>query len=105
MLGQISGFKLIFSNHCYKTKTVVRGIADKRRPNSKKPLYKRVVIHIPLIYRMGDSIVCAPELEPHIRQTFQQSARPTLLTQRSETIATKQNILSALEAIKQSRSG
>lgn len=73
MLGQISGMKLIVSNHCYKTKIVVRGIADKHRPNGKKPLYRRVVIRIPLMYRMGDSIVCAPEFEPHIRQAFQQS--------------------------------
>lgn len=73
MLGQISGMKLIVSNQCYKTKTVVRGIVDKRRPNGKKPLYRRVVIRIPLIYRMGNSIVCAPEFEARIRQAFQQS--------------------------------
>ena len=72
MLNQISGMKLIVSNHCYKTKTVVRGISDKRRPNGKKPLYKHVVIRIPLMYLMGNSIVCAPEMVARARQALQQ---------------------------------
>jgi hypothetical protein len=71
MLGQIFGMKVIVSNHCYKTKTVVRGLADKRRPNGKKPLYKRVVIRVPLIYLIAkDSIVCAPEFAARIRQAY-----------------------------------
>lgn len=39
MLSQISGMKITVSRFAYKTKTVVRGIADSRRPNGKKPLY------------------------------------------------------------------
>lgn len=35
----------------------------------------------------------------------QQSVQPTLLMSRPETVATKQNILAALEAIKKSQSG
>lgn len=64
---------MIVSKHCYKTKTVVRGICDSRRPNGKKPLYRRVTIHIPLMYKVGNDIVCAPEFEARIRQAFQQS--------------------------------
>ena len=73
MLGQISGMKIIVSKFAYKTKTVVRGIADSRRPNRVKPLYRRVTIHIPLMYKVGNDIVCAPEWEARIRQAFQQS--------------------------------
>lgn len=39
------------------------------------------------------------------QRNAQQSVQPTLLTPRPETVATKQNILAALEAIKQSQSG
>ena len=73
MLGQITGMKIIVSKFAYKTKTVVRGIADSRRPNRVKPLYRRVTIHIPLMYKIGNDIVCAPEWEARIRQAFQQS--------------------------------
>lgn len=70
MFGQILGMRLIVSRHAYKTKTVVRGIADKRRPNNKKPFYRRVVIHIPIMYKMGDVIICAPELLAKIREAL-----------------------------------
>ena len=72
MFGQF-GMRIIVSKFAYKTKTVVRGICDSRRPNGKKPLYRRVTIHIPLMYKVGNDIVCAPEFEARIRQAFQQS--------------------------------
>lgn len=80
MLGQISGMKLIVSNHCYKIKTVVRGICDSRRPNRVKPLYRRVTIRIPLMYKIGNDIVCAPEWEARIRQVSQQSRAADVAT-------------------------
>lgn len=73
MLGQITGMKIIVSKFAYKTKIVVRGIADSRKPNNKKPLYRRITIHIPLMYKVGNDIVCAPEWEARIRQAMQQS--------------------------------
>ena len=49
---------------------------------------------------------CKVELQRIAREdNAQQSAHPTLLTPRPETVATKQNILAALEAIKKSQSG
>lgn len=73
MLSQISGMKITVSRFAYKTKTVVRGIADSRRPNGKKPLYQCVAICIPLMYKIGNDIVCAPEWKARIRQAFQQT--------------------------------
>ena len=80
MLGQITGMRIIVSRFAYKTKTVVRGIADSRRPNRVKPLYRRVTIHIPLMYKVGNDIVCAPEWEARIRQAFQQSRAADVAT-------------------------
>lgn len=62
MLGLITGLRIIESDKCYTTRIVVRGIADKRRPNGKKPLYRRVVIHTPKMYRTGNDIICHPSL-------------------------------------------
>ena len=89
MLGEIAGMRIIISKFAYKTKTVVRGIADTHRPNRVKPLYRRVTIHIPLIYKVGNDIVCAPEWEARIRQAFQQSHAADVST------ATPQNDLAA----------
>ena len=73
MMGQLIGFEIIESAYCYTTKVVVRGILDKRRPNGKKPLYRRVVVHIPRIYRMGNNLICHPSLIPRLKQALQQS--------------------------------
>lgn len=49
-------------------------------------------------YCMGDQ---TPKLNSlAYRKAARQGARPTLLTPRPETVATKQNIVAALEAIK-----
>ncbi len=77
MLGQITGLRIIESAHCYTTKVVVRGIADSRRPNGKKPLYRRVVVQVPKMYRVGNDVICHPSLIPRIKQAFQQSVHPT----------------------------
>lgn len=65
-------YKIVVSKFAYeeKTKVVTYGIADSRRPNNKKPLYRRKVVRTrkPLIMRMGDTIVCAPEIEEMIRK-------------------------------------
>lgn len=70
-LGMISGYRLIVSHAAYRLKTQVRGLADKNRPNNKKPLYRRVTVKIPLIMRVGDAIICAPEWEARIRQELE----------------------------------
>ena len=80
MLGQLTGLRIIESASCYETKIVVRGIADKRRPNSKKPLYRRVAVRIPRMYRVGNDIICHPSFVPRIRQAFQQSRAADVAT-------------------------
>lgn len=44
------------------------GIADKNRPNNKKPLYRKKTIVIPLMYMVqGQGIICHPSLIPKIK--------------------------------------
>lgn len=64
------GMKIITSNFAYKTKSVVRGKGDSRRPNTTKPLYRRKTIHIPLIYKIGNQIICAPEIAEKLKREF-----------------------------------
>lgn len=73
MMAHFPDFQIIESAYCYTTKVVVRGIFDKRRPNGKKPLYRRVVVHIPRMYRMGNKIICHPSFIPRLKQALQQS--------------------------------
>ena len=73
MMGKLTDFEIIESAFCYTTKVVVRGILDKHRPNGKKPLYRRVVVHIPRMYRMGNKIICHPSFIPRLKQALQQS--------------------------------
>ena len=73
MLGYITGLE---SKYCYTTKLIVRGISDSHRPNGKKPLYMRVVVKVPRMYRMGNDIICHPSLIPIIKQKIQ-AAQPT----------------------------
>lgn len=60
--------KVVVSEHCYKTKTEVRGIADKRRPNNGVMLFRKVTVRIPTAYLVGDTLVCHPEYERRIRE-------------------------------------
>ena len=61
MLKHFSGMKIIESNFCYETKSKVRGLADRRRTNTKKPLYRRVTVKIPTMYMVAGNIVGHPE--------------------------------------------
>jgi hypothetical protein len=63
--------KIITSEFCYKTKIEVRGIADKRRPNNKKPLYRKVKVFYPLAYRTPFGIVCHPSLVEKFRRAIE----------------------------------
>ena len=53
-------------------KVVVRGIADKCKPNRKKPWYRKVVIRIPkkVYYRMGNKIICHPVMAELLRKSL-----------------------------------
>ena len=77
MLSHIAGLQVVVSDYCYRQKTVVRGIADARRPNGKKPFYRKVVIRTPVAYRIGNTLVCAPEIVEQIKKHNQQSAAPS----------------------------
>lgn len=60
IMQTIFGIPVIVSPHCYTTKVVVRGIADSRRPNNKKPFYRKVVIQVPHIIMTSGMIVVHP---------------------------------------------
>jgi len=68
--GFIGGMKIIVDKNCYKEKTVVRGLADKRRPNNKKMLYRKVRIKIPIAFliKSTNTLVCAPEYYEKMKQ-------------------------------------
>lgn len=53
--------KVFTDPNCYITKRIVYGIADKRRPNSKKPLYVKKTIRIPTAYIVNGLLICHPD--------------------------------------------
>ena len=56
--------KIITSPNCVKVEIKTVGIADQRRPNGKKPLYRRVVKYTPTAYYLvaKQTIVCHPSI-------------------------------------------
>lgn len=64
-LGQVYGMQVVITESACKIKykTVVYGIADQRRPNNKKMLYRKMVkkIIIPNALRVGNTLYCHPE--------------------------------------------
>ena len=80
MLGHLSVLDVITSDSAadVKVRFKWRGVADVRKPNTKRPYWRRVRIVTvkPLIYRIGNQIVCHPSLLAEIQAAFQQSAQP-----------------------------
>ncbi len=56
--------KIITSPNCVKVEIKTFGIADRRRPNGKKPLYRRIQKITPTAYLLihQQTIVCHPSL-------------------------------------------
>lgn len=73
--GSPFGVKIIVDMNCYKKKTEVRGLADVRKPNQKKMLYRRVVTMIPLAYLTPMGIICHPSIEAKIRRQLEQAGQ------------------------------
>lgn len=67
-VGSPFGVKIIVSPYCYETRVEVRGLADVRKPNRKKMLYRRVRVTIPRAYLTSNGVICHPSLEAGIRQ-------------------------------------
>lgn len=61
-LVQTGGLKVIESVHAYKTVIRVRGIPDVRKPNTRRPYFRKVAVRILLAYRVGDNLIIHPEL-------------------------------------------
>ena len=60
--------QVIQSEYCFQTVTVIRGMADKNRPNTKRPLYRHKVIERPTAYLVnGQKLVCHPALLEAVR--------------------------------------
>lgn len=58
-------------------KVVVRGIADKCKPNRKKPWYRKVIIKTPkkVYYQIGTKIICHPVMAEKLREAVKQRDR------------------------------
>jgi hypothetical protein len=72
MLKTIMGIPVYISPYCYKTKVVVRGIADSRRPNNKKPFYRRVTIQVPHIIMSKEFIAVHPSLVDELENAIKE---------------------------------
>lgn len=57
MLKHFAGMRVTFSDHAEKVdvKVKVRGLADSRRPNTRRPLYRKVVMTVrtPMMYMVS----------------------------------------------------
>ena len=57
MFSYLSGMRVVFSDHAEKVdvRVVARGVADSRRPNTRRPLYRKVVVTVktPLMYMVA----------------------------------------------------
>lgn len=72
-----TGIKVIADKNLYKRRVEVYGIADSRRPNNKKMLYRKRTVIIPLMYLVnGDTIICHPSLVDKLRKQIGISDMP-----------------------------
>lgn len=78
MLAQYSGLRVVVSEFAYEIIVNVRGFPVKNKPNRYRPIYRKVKIIKPLIYRMGDQIICHPSVLAKIQSAVAQSAISTI---------------------------
>lgn len=65
-IGNISGMKVITSEYFYNVKIVVKGTADSRRPNTRRPWFRKVVIRLPYAIMIGGTIYCHPTVKDQL---------------------------------------
>lgn len=61
-IHRVAGIPVYTSPHAYKTVTKVRGIASKRKPNTRRPLYRKVTTKESVAYMIqgGAGVVTSP---------------------------------------------
>ena len=93
MIRNIAGVPVILSPEAYTVKIVTKGLADKRRPNTRRPLYRRVTKKVPRAFMVKTSfleqIIAHPDWIASMEAKFQEITDPQrisgLLSPFSET--------------------
>ncbi len=92
-MRSIAGIPVILSTEAYTVKIVTKGLADKRRPNTRRPLYRRVTKIVPRAFIVKTSfleqIIAHPDWIASMEAQFQEITDPQrisgLLSPFSET--------------------
>jgi len=60
-ISRMWGIPVYTSNHAYQTVTKLRGLPSKIKPNTRRPLYRKVTIKNPVMYAVkGMGIISPP---------------------------------------------
>jgi hypothetical protein len=71
-----SGMRVFVSESAIEITTKIKGVADKRRPNTRRPLYRRVTVRKPAIFMVkGLGMVVHPIIDAKIRQHFRDAEK------------------------------
>jgi len=72
--------KIISDINAYKTIVRVRGIADVRKPNTRRPIFRRVKVHIPLAYlvKLTNTIIAHPSIVDALKKHAQIDNAPMM---------------------------
>jgi hypothetical protein len=83
-MRSIAGIPVILSPEAYTVKIVTKGLADKRRPNTRRPLYRRVTKKVPAAFmvRTGfiEQVIAHPDWIASMEAQFQQITDPLRLS-------------------------
>jgi hypothetical protein len=77
-MEDIFGMKVITSPYCYVTKEKVKGIPSRHKPNTRRPLFRKVMVKTPMAYMIGGnnrSMVIPPEWAESMRQHVDSQVR------------------------------
>lgn len=81
MTYSISGIPIILSDYAFTIKVVTKGIADSRRPNTRRPLYRRVTVRVPAVYVISTAfakqIVSYPDFMRKLEEQIKKSSTLT----------------------------
>ncbi len=69
---RVLSMTIIESPFAFKITTLARGIPDSRKPNTRRPLYRKVRRSKPMAYIMKtkNTLVCHPSIAARIRKQF-----------------------------------
>jgi len=71
-VGTLGGMPIFVDKYCYTTDIRVKGTVDSRRPNCRKPLYKKVVVHTPRMYlAKGIGIFAHPSIVSKLKEQYE----------------------------------